>query len=71
MLDCYNNDSEDPFVCYHLGATYASSRDYKNALNYFVRSYELGLNKGFGAYYYELIKEWVNVFIYYMIINFA
>ncbi|MCW6062212.1 tetratricopeptide repeat-containing glycosyltransferase family 2 protein [Clostridium sporogenes] len=57
LLDCYNNDSEDPFVCYHLGATYASSRDYKNALDYFIRSYELGLNRGFGAYYYELIKR--------------
>ncbi|MGJ0906037.1 tetratricopeptide repeat-containing glycosyltransferase family 2 protein [Clostridium botulinum] len=53
----YNKNSEDPFICYHLGATYASSGDYKNALNYFVKSYQIGLAKGFGGYYYELLKR--------------
>jgi glycosyltransferase involved in cell wall biosynthesis len=57
LISEYNKNPEDSFICYHLGATYASSGDYKNALSYFIKSYEIGLAKGFGGYYYELLKR--------------
>lgn len=57
LLREYDKNQEDPFITYHLGATYASLEDYQKALSYFVKSYEMGLVKGFGEYYYELIKR--------------
>lgn len=57
LIKEYNKNPGDPFVSYHLGATYAASGDYKNALVYFAQSYELGLAKGFGAYHFELVKR--------------
>ncbi|UYZ34261.1 glycosyltransferase [Clostridium beijerinckii] len=57
LISEYNKDTENSFICYHIGATYASSGDYTSALSYFIQSYEIGLKKGFGGYYYELLKR--------------
>jgi tetratricopeptide (TPR) repeat protein len=57
LIKDYEKNPEDSFTCYHIGATYAASEEYRKALDFFRKSYELGLKYGFGGYYFELVKR--------------
>lgn len=57
LIEAYKKNPEDSFICYHIGATYAANEKYGKALEFFTKSYGLGIKYGFGNYYFELIKR--------------
>lgn len=57
LTEDYKKNPKDSFICYHLGTTYAAKEEYGKALEFFTKSYSLGIKYGFGSYYFELIKR--------------
>jgi len=57
LLGELNKNPEDSFINYHIASTYAANREYPEALQFYVKSYECGLKYGFGDYYYILVKK--------------
>ncbi|MFW2487086.1 glycosyltransferase family 2 protein [Clostridium chromiireducens] len=52
-----NENPEDSFINYHIASTYAADKNYSEALQFYIKSYEYGLKYGFGEYYYILVKK--------------
>jgi glycosyltransferase involved in cell wall biosynthesis len=57
LLGELEKNPQDSFINYHVASTYASNGEYGKALEFYIRSYELGLKCGFGDYYYILVKK--------------